>query len=340
MDRKSLRVALIGVGGVVMSKHLEAYEKLKGYILPSVICDPSEDNRNMAAQRFGISNERCVASLDELAQFKDEIDFVVIATPVNVHLACVQRAAELGWNVLCEKPLAMNLAEVDLMIRATTDANILFGVIHNLYFMNITGDCLASIRSGQLGEIRLVRCESHSDAWKPGEWRAKKELAGFGHFFDCLYHELYLTHAAIGSPITRVYAQTANLVCNDITVEDTVLCLLEFANGAMASLQDCKAFHGRGVSVFETHGTKGSIVRNIPVSQDRRWLFTDSGAEIVPPVETSSGGNVGVFKLFAEALLTKKPLPREIDAAVDGRENLRILLAAYESGETHTPVSL
>jgi len=77
------------------------------------------------------------------------------------------------------------------------------------------------------------------------------------HFFDCLYHELYLTRAAIGAPVTRVYAQVANLTCHDITVEDTVLCLLEFANGAMAVLQDCKAFI---MAAYESGETRQPVV--------------------------------------------------------------------------------
>jgi predicted dehydrogenase len=340
MTEKILKVALIGAGGVVMAKHAEAYDALSERFCPWVICDPSDENRKHAALRFGVPAERCVASLGQLAAFRADVDFAIVATPVSTHAECVQAAARLGWHVLCEKPLAMNLAEVDAMIQATREAGVLFGVIHNLYHMNITGDCLESIRAGRLGDIRLVRCESHSSAWKAGEWRANKAVAGFGHFFDCLYHELYLTRAAVGSPVTRVYAQVANLTCHDITVEDTVLCLLEFANGAMASLQDCKAFRGRGVSVFETHGTKGSIVRNLPVSEDRRWLFTDSGLETVPPADTSSGGDVGVFRSFAESVSSGKPLDPGISAAEDGRENLRVLLAAYESGEKRAPVVL
>lgn len=341
MSGRQLKVALIGAGGVVMIKHVEAYAALAARLEPWVICDPSDANRQRAAARFGVPPERCVASLDELERFRQDIDFAVVATPVSAHVSCVEGVARLGWPVLCEKPLALNLAEVDAMIAATRAADVLFGVIHNLYFMNITGDCLAPIREGRLGEIKLVRCESHSDSWKPGEWRANKAMAGFGHFFDCLYHELYLTRAAIGAPVTRVYAQVANLTCHDITVEDTVLCLLEFANGAMAVLQDCKAFHGRGISVFETHGTKGSIVRNIPPPQDRRWLHTDAGVEAVPPAPgASSGGDVGVFDAFARALETGTPLPPPISAAEDGRENLRILLAAYESGATKQPVVL
>jgi len=340
MTERRLKGALIGAGGVVMCKHLEAYDALGERVWPWVICDPSEANRRRAAQRLGVPPERCVATLAELAPFRDDIDCAVVAAPVAAHLQCVEAAARLGWDVLCEKPLAMNLAEADAMIRATRDAGVAFGVVHNLYYMAITGDCLAAIREGHLGDVRLVRCESHSDAWKPGEWRANKDIAGFGHFFDCLYHELYLARAAVGAPVVRVYAQVTNLVCHDITVEDTVLCLLEFANGAMASLQDCKAFKGRGVSVFETHGTKGSIVRNLPVPTDRRWLVSDDGVQVVSPAGTSSGGDVGVFRAFFDAVAQGTALPSEIDAAADGRENLRVLMAVYESGATHAPVVL
>ena len=138
-------------------------------------------------------------------------------------------------------------------------------------------------------------------------------MAGYGHFLHCLYHEVYLTREAINSPVARVSAHTAQLRGpQPQLVEDTFICTMEFANGALAIFHDVMVFPdgGGGISVFETHGTRGSILRNIPLTSPHGELFRDGVRTPVPPlVNTSANGMVGVFDAFVHSIETDTPLP-------------------------------
>ena len=341
--RSPLRAIVIGAGSVVQEKHREAYEAWGQRIVPWVICDPSTENRGRAGKLFGVPSERQVRTMEEAARFKEDIDVAVVATPVKYHKPCVCFACEMGWDVLCEKPLALDVGELDAMLEKARTANVRFGVIHNFYYMHVTGECRMLVDQGVLGEVKLVRCESHSKPWSADAWRGSKELGGHGHFFDCLYHEVYLARRAVGSPVARVSAQVGNLVHKDISVEDTVLCALEFANGGMAVFQDSKAFEGRGASIFETHGDKGSIIRNLPLQADWRFLYLGKESESVTVSRhprCSTHGTRGVFEDFLASVENDTPLPYHIAAAGDGCDNLLILKAAYRSGESRRTVEL
>lgn len=329
------KTAVIGSGNVAQTKHSEAYGELADRIAPVAVCDPSAESRNAFGDMYGIPNERRVATLEELEPFRDDIELAVIATPVKFHRPSVEFAASQGWHILCEKPLALSVDEAEAMVKAAEAAEVRFGIVHNIYYMNTTGCCRAAIERGDIGEVRLVRCETYRGPWDADHWRRSQELGGHGHFFDCLYHEIYLTRRAVGRPIESLYAQTAHNVYDPGKgeVEDTMLCVARFEGGAMASFQDAMcAPHGK--SVFETHGARGSIVRNIPVPEDRRWLYRDGEAHEAPhdPRSTPHGCR-SVFEDFLDALDRGEEPPYMVRAGGDGLDNLRVVLAAYRSAQ-------
>ncbi len=328
------KAALIGAGGVVFGKHREAYSALKDQIEIHIICDPSSDASAPMREWAGIPAERYVQSLNDLAVFKDEIDFAVVATPVKYHKSAVEAALTLGWDVLCEKPLAMSIAEVDAMLDCAEANNCRLGVMHNIRFSGEVHDTVAYIQAGNIGKVKLVKGHSFSKPWSGKEWRSDASQGGAGHFFDCLYHEIYCARAVIDSPITRVAATNAVLGNMPLSVEDVMLCHMEFDNGALASFEDVKAFPEVAPAMFATFGSEGAVVRMIPSPDNLHVL---RGRERLPlPVDPASTehGTLGVMQRFIDAIGAGQPLPYEIDAGGDGRENLRVVWAAYESAKT------
>lgn len=334
------KVALIGAGGVVFGKHTEAYAALSERMQPWVVCDPSIEGSLKMREWAKIPDARYVQDLSGLDAFRDEVDLAVVATPVKYHQAAVEYALGLGWDVLCEKPLAMSIEEVDSMIDCAEAGQRRLGVIHNIYFMSEVRDTNAFIRNGHIGEVKFVQGHSHSQPWSGKEWRSDASMGGKGHFFDCLYHEIYCARSCIGSPISRVHAVEARLGQVPISVEDMLLCTMEFENGALASFQDVKAFPELAPAVFAAYGTEGAVIRTIP-SADRLYVYRGKERSELPvDPESSEEGTLGVFSRFIDAMESGGPLPYEIDAAGDGRENLRVIYAAYESAATGNPVDM
>ena len=334
------KIALIGCGHVVFGKHREAYENLKDRIRPWVICDPSSSASRPMREWAEIPDERYVTRLEDLDHFQDEIDAAVVATPVNVHSTAVNYAMGLGWDVLCEKPLAKDLLEVDRMLKEAERLGRRLGVIHNIRYAGIVHDTCDYIQKGHIGEVKLVQGHAQSQPWTGKEWRSDASQGGAGHFFDCLYHEIYCARAVIQSPIRRVYGVCATLGAASISVEDVMLCIMEFGNGSLASFQDVKAFPETAPKLFASYGSKGAVIREIP-SQDDRYVHHGEQRHPLPKhPESTTHGTTGVFKRFLNSMDTDTTLPYEIDAAGDGRENIRVVFAAYESARSGKPIDM
>ena len=339
----SIKIAMIGAGNVVGLKHSEAYEKLAGRVEVFAIADPSAAARDKLGEKFGVPPARRVARLEELAAFRDEVRLAVVATPLQFHSEGVLFAASMGWDVLCEKPPAIRIEELDSMLDATESAGVRFGVMHNYHFMHIAGDCQSAVHRGEIGDVRMVRCEFQGGSYVRGSsyiHYADKERDGAGHFLGCLYHEIYLMLDAVGAPAERIYADVGNLVPQQINVEDTLACQIRFANGALGLFQDVMINDGEGTTLFEYYGTRGSLLRNPPFHPPT-WLYRDGKREELPPDSAiTDHGTYGVMRDFVSAIETGKPLPSRISAEHAGRETLRVVLAAYESGRTSNPVDL
>ena len=107
-----MKVGIIGCGGIA-PLHIRVYKKLKGVEVSS-LCDLNVERAKNLANRFSVSKTYS----DYLEMFeREKLDLVDICTPVSTHLRIVSHAAETVPSILVEKPMALNVAECDEMIR-------------------------------------------------------------------------------------------------------------------------------------------------------------------------------------------------------------------------------
>jgi predicted dehydrogenase len=107
-----MKVGIIGCGGIA-PLHIRVYKKLKGVEVAS-LCDLNVERAKNLANRFSVSKTYS----DYLEMFeREKLDLVDICTPVSTHLRIVSHAAETVPSILVEKPMALNVAECDEMIR-------------------------------------------------------------------------------------------------------------------------------------------------------------------------------------------------------------------------------
>jgi len=109
-----IRVGVIGAGGIARSVHLPNYQKLPHCEIVAV-ADVVADSAQSAAEQFHVAH--WYVDFRELLK-RDDIDAVSICTPNFIHCEATIAALEAGKHVLCEKPLAMNATEGQLMIDA------------------------------------------------------------------------------------------------------------------------------------------------------------------------------------------------------------------------------
>jgi UDP-N-acetyl-2-amino-2-deoxyglucuronate dehydrogenase len=283
------------------------------------------------------------------------MEIVAIGTPSGVHADDVAAAAAQGLHVLCEKPLDITTARIDRMLEAVARAGVTLGVFFQDRSTPDLMDVKDALVSGRLG--RLILADARVKWYRPPEyyaqsvWRGTWALDGGGALMNQGVHTVDLLLWLLGD-VRRVYARTVTAL-HAIEVEDTAVAVLEFANGAVATLEATTAAwpgYDRRVSITGTLGTV-VIERSSVVTWDLREPALEGaagGAAVIAPdapggaaasthVVADAGPHRRVFEDFVSALDAGRP-PR-----VDGREGRRsvaLIEAIYASSRSGQPVDV
>ena len=208
---------------------------------------------------------------------RDDIDAVDICTPNDSHAEIAMAAAAAGKMILCEKPLARNLAEAQQMVDAVKQANVPNTVWYN--YRRIPAVTLAKqlIDSGKLGRIFHYRANFLQD-WTisadvpqggTGTWRIDVEAAGSGVTGDLLAHCID-TAMWLNGPIVDVSAMTETFVkermhqltgkVQPVGIDDACLFHGHFANGSLGLFESTRYARGhKALYTFEINGEHASI---------------------------------------------------------------------------------
>jgi predicted dehydrogenase len=276
---KLYNVGLIGYK--FMGKaHSHAYKTLSMHFRPKAlpvmkaICGRTWKALKHAAEQFGW--ESYETDWRALIKRKD-IDIVDVSSPNNVHKEQVLLAARMRKHIICEKPLANNLADAREMLRAVERAGVKHTVMFNYRRVPALALAREIIRAGELGEIRHFRAFYLQD-WIVDEkfplvWRLQKKFAGSGALGDIGSHIIDMGHFLIGN-IREVVAHLRTFVkkrplpnnpkkVGSVTVDDSATFIARFENGALGSFEATRFATGRkNFNGFEIYGSKGSLLFN------------------------------------------------------------------------------
>jgi predicted dehydrogenase len=189
-----------------------------------------------------------------------QVDAVYIATPVRLHAEQAIAAAEAGKHVLCEKPMALDVAECERMIAAAHENGVRLGVAYYRHHYPVVARLRDLVTSGELGQpVHAVaeafeRFDPPSD--HPRAWLLKKAIAGGGPMADFGCHRIEVLLDLLG-PIARARGFAANVRFKDREVEDTCTAHLDFRSGAQAVVTVTHAASERRdrLSIFGTEGS-------------------------------------------------------------------------------------
>jgi predicted dehydrogenase len=145
-----LRVGLIGLGNVAVA-HLEGYRQLD-LIRVVAGADVRIDRAEAMADRYGFAAYQDYRELIG----RERLDMVAVLSTVATHCEAVEAAADAGLHILCEKPLALTLAEADRMIRRCRERKVKLFYAASYRFLPPVVTARALIRQGVIGEVRLI----------------------------------------------------------------------------------------------------------------------------------------------------------------------------------------
>jgi predicted dehydrogenase len=188
------------------------------------------------AQRHGA--RRWYADWREVLGDRD-VDAVYLATPVRLHAEQAVAAAEAGKHVLCEKPMALDVAACERMVAAAREHGVQLGVAYYRHHYPVVARLREMIASGEIGRPVLVQVQAFElfDP-PPGDaraWLLKKSESGGGPMMDFGCHRIEVLLDVLG-PVVEVRGMPANVRFRDREVEDTCVAHLRFRSGAEAVL--------------------------------------------------------------------------------------------------------
>lgn len=350
---RTLRVGIAGCGAISRN-HLEAFRALDNVQIVGV-CDIDPDRARATAAAWGIP--AAVTTVGELLGLGLGLDLVSVCTPHPTHENVVLQAAAAGVHVLCEKPIAVDLASAERMVAACDDAGVKLGVLFQRRFWPAAQRIRAAIDDGTLGRPIMGQClvMLHRDPgyYSRDAWRGTWANDGGGVLMTQAIHYIDLLQWFMGD-VAEVYGKINTYKHGDhIEVEDSAAAVITFTSGAMATLEaSTAASPSLGVQIRVTGETGASAsLTEFPEGSDGRvdlWAVSETISS-EPAHPEGILANVDLATINGQLIPHHTTQVRDfVQALRDGKEPaitggdatkaLRILLAVYESSRTGLPV--
>ncbi|MBQ7525957.1 MAG: Gfo/Idh/MocA family oxidoreductase [Abditibacteriota bacterium] len=315
------KIALIGLGKMGQT-HARSYESINNASLVAV-CDMNVEAADALAEKYGIKSYHSVADLLADCDF----DVADICTPTFTHLDVIKRAAAAKKHVVCEKPLAISVAEAEEAVRVCKENNVVLFTAHVLRWFPEFAAITRAVKSGSLGDIVTVRTTRGGGyPSSASAWFADFSRSG-GVILDLIVHDFDWLRDTLGD-VKSVYAR--GLVDKGYEKMDYALVTLNFKSGAIGHVEGSWMRPGGFVAGVKVCGTKGMIEHNNVRATSVR-ICKKEGTSVMTP-------NPAVYTPY------RKELKSFIDALEAGRDPavkpedalaaVKIACAAIESVKT------
>ena len=333
---RPMRWGFIGASNIA-ERVIASLRKIDGQQLVGVC------SRSAARAREFAAAQGLQAAYTELAAFLREgrFDAVYISSTNEQHGEQTLAALAAGCHVMCEKPLAMSLADAARMLAAARTHGRTLATNHHLRAQAAHRLIRDMVAAGELGTVHGVQV-SHAVYLPPHlqGWRLDQPAAGGGVVLDILVHDADLLRYLLGREAQRIHTVTRQSGLGQGTVEDSAMSVIEFEGGALAQAHESFVAQ-HAMTRLHLLGTSGNLYALGSLSQAgtaQLWHRDARGErEIpVPAVDLYESG----FRAFIDACAGQgTPLA----SGVDGARSMAVALAGLASaasgrGETISAV--
>ncbi|MFD1676195.1 Gfo/Idh/MocA family protein [Alicyclobacillus fodiniaquatilis] len=322
--------------GIISFAHMHAYSYARAIqqipdVELTIIADEDPKRGQTAATELGATY---VQDYHEL--LKTDVDAVIVCSENAKHADIVVAAAEAKKHVLCEKPIATNVADATRMIAACKKHGTLLQIAFPVRFHPSVRRVKELIDDGKIGRILAMRGTNRGQ--NPGGWFVDKQLSGGGAVLDHTVHVLDIMRWLTGSEVREVFAEVDTRFYENLPVDDCGLLLFEFENGIIAS-------HDPSWSRPRTYPTWGDVT--IEIIGTDGVLELDSNAQHMTLHSDDRGhatyqnwGNDMDELLIADFIQSVRDNKAPSVTGEDGLRAMEVALAAYESAKVKAPVQL
>jgi predicted dehydrogenase len=343
----TLRIGVIGVGGIAQARHLPALMKNEKVKVQSVF-DTNTERASEVALSFGE-----LKVYENIHRLLEEVDAAVICTPNKFHAEIAIQALESGVHVLCEKPMAINSLEGEAMLQAAEKSGKILMIGFHYRFMKEVIAAKRVIDDGEVGHPLVVRIQALRRRKIPG-WGVftNRELQGGGCLIDFGCHLLDSAFWLLGNPqpiaaMGNVYnslGKTPGLLnewgevdAATFNVEDHAVGMINMENGATVIIESSWAANIKeDKQSLSISGTKGGLdVFPFQLYQEKHGLLLNSHAHFIPGGEEDPG--VAQMNNFVNSCLGfEEPVVKPEEALM----TTRVIDAIYQSSQTGQSISI
>ena len=245
-----IKIGVVGGGHIVKHRHLPIYRKIKE-VEVAAVCDKEEAIAKGVADQFQVRSY--YTDLSKMLA-KEKLDVVDICTPPKTHVALALQAMDAGCHVLVEKPLAMNVDEVDRMFSHSGQKHVKLCVVHQNLFNPVVRKAKALVESGAVGDLisvevaALVRRDNYM-CLNRKHWC--HTLPG-GLNFEVLPHPVYLLQSFLADP-EPVCLVAKKISDSDWMKAEEIRVLMEAKKGMGLIVSSCNSpYHGDQLNILGT----------------------------------------------------------------------------------------
>jgi len=329
-----VRVGVLGAGRIGRMHAEIVAREVPGAAVTSIY-----DADRHAAADVAAALEIAPAGTAEEVITAPDVDAIAVCTPTGLHAEQVIAAALAGKAIFCEKPISLELGEVDRALAAVSTTAVPFQVGFNQRFDPGHAAVAAAVAEGRIGTPQLARISSRDPSPPPLDYAR----GSGGLFLDMTIHDFDMARFAVGSEVVEVYATGRVLVdpaFETIGDVDTAVVTLVHENGCLTTIDNSRqAVYGydQRVEVFGCEGVAVSENQSVHAAftRDRNGLH---GATLVYPfLERYAASYIAEWREFVSALTGGRP---PAVGLADARPPLVIGLAAWQSVREQRPVRI
>ncbi len=341
-----MKYALIGCGRIA-TNHVTAAVNNSMEIV--AVCDIVPEKMEAILKKHGLVDDKSIKRYTDYKKMieENELELVSIATESGKHASIALDVIDAGINVIIEKPMAMNIADAEEIIKRAAEKNVKVSACHQNRFNVAIQEVRKAIEGERFGKLSHasinVRWNRNKGYYDQAPWRGTWEEDGGCLMNQCI-HGIDLLRWMMGDEVVEVYGATRQQFHDYLEAEDVGVAVVKFKNGAIGTIEGTTNVYPQNLEetlyIFGENGTVkvgGKSTNTIDV-----WDFKDETAEDEKnkglEEETSNVYGNGHTSLFADVIEAINDDRAPYVDGVAGRNALEMVLAIYKSQKEGVPV--
>ncbi len=326
-------VALVGAG-IISDSHFEGWQNIPDAEV-KVIVDVNKKAAGEKAGKWKIENIE--TDFNKVLE-DEEIDIVDICAPNFLHTEYSIKALNSKKHVICEKPIALTLADTKKILEVQKLSDKIFMVAENWYYIPVVAEAISKIKSGSIGKpfsiksnIDFPGLKSDSENDTANNWRFDRIKSGGGILIDAGIHAVSVVKKILGMPqVVLGFSEKTN---PKEEVEGNFFSMLKYEEASALFHFTNASGWSKPKFDFEILGSKGAIYIDL-ISQK---FFMNENGETLEKTIPAKGGMTEELEHFVDCIKENK---EPFSNAKDQVEALALVLAAYQSADQNgIPVS-